>query len=145
MKSIKEFENLNIPSFDYIPNVFTHNDLGVQNIIISDDNKITGIIDWEWSGSYPICEEYFHSYKPIIYNNQLKNYLYDQLEQHNVPTPRTIQNFSILQKMSDFIQSISPWYLTDLVDPEHPTVEKELFKYRDKVKILVQQIREELK
>ncbi|CAF1104747.1 unnamed protein product [Rotaria sp. Silwood1] len=145
MKSIKEFQKFDLPSFDDIPNVFTHNDLGVQNLIVSDDNKIKGIIDWEWSGSYPISEEYFRSYKPIIYSDQLKSYLYDQLEEHNIPTPRTIHNFSLLQKMSDFLISIVPWYLTDLANPEHPIVEKELCKCRDKVKTLVQQIKEELK
>ncbi|CAF1016735.1 unnamed protein product [Rotaria sordida] len=145
MESIKQFKRINLPSFDYIRNVFTHNDLGVQNLIVDDDYKITGIVDWEWAGSYPISEEYFRSYKPIIYNDQLKNYLYDQLEKHNIPTPKTIQNFSLLQKMSDFLQSIAPWYLTDLSNPEHPTVEKELFKARDKVRTLVQQIRQELK
>ncbi|CAF5034645.1 unnamed protein product, partial [Rotaria sp. Silwood1] len=75
MKSIEEFQKLNLPSFDNMPNVFTHNDLGVQNLIVSDDNKKKGIIDWEWAGSYPICEEYFRSYKPIIYDDYLKNYL----------------------------------------------------------------------
>ncbi len=40
--------------------------LGVQNLIVSDQYELQGIIDWEWSESYPICEEYFHSYKPII-------------------------------------------------------------------------------
>jgi aminoglycoside phosphotransferase (APT) family kinase protein len=145
MKSVKEFLKLELPSFDDVPNVFTHNDLGVQNLIVSDDNHIRGIIDWEWSGSYPVCEEYFRSYKPIVYNDQLKNYLYDQLEQHNVATPRTIPHFSLLKKMSEFLQSVVPWYLTNLANPEHPIVEKELNQNRDKVKRLLQQIKEELK
>lgn len=145
LKSIEEFKKLNFPKFDDVPNVFTHNDLGIQNLIVSDNNHIQGIIDWEWSGSYPVSEEYFHSYKPIIYNEQLKNYLYDQLEQHNIPTPRTIPHYSILKKMSQFLQSVVPWYLTNLANPEHPTVQKELIQNRDKLKYLLQQIKEELK
>jgi hypothetical protein len=47
--------------------------------------------------------------------------------------------------MSDFLQSIVPWYLTNLANSEHPTVQKELIQNRDKVKILLQQIKEELK
>ncbi|CAF1373862.1 unnamed protein product [Rotaria sordida] len=145
MKSIEEFQTFQLPSFDDLPNVFTHNDLGLQNLTVTDDHEIKGIIDWEWAGSYPICEEYFRSYKPIVYDQQLTNYLYDQLEQHNIPTPRTIPHFSLLQKLYDLLQAIVPWYLTNLDNPEHPIVEKELFKHKDKVKKLVQQIREELK
>jgi aminoglycoside phosphotransferase (APT) family kinase protein len=98
MKSIKQFQKLNLPEFDDVTNVFTHNDLGVQNLIVTNDNQLQGVVDWEWSGSYPICEEYFRSYKPIVYNEKLKNYLYDQLEKHNVQTPRTIPHFSLLKK-----------------------------------------------
>ncbi|CAF0977764.1 unnamed protein product [Adineta steineri] len=144
MKSIKEFQTFHLPDFSDVPNVFTHNDLGVQNIIESKDLNINGIIDWELAGSYPICEEYFRSYKPIIYNEQLTNYLYDQLEKKNVLTPRTIKHYSLLKKMSDLLQSVVPWYLTCLANPEHPTVEKELNQARDKVMLLVQQIKQEL-
>jgi thiamine kinase-like enzyme len=54
MKSIKEFQTFTLPSFDDLPNVFTHNDLGLQNLTLTEDHQIKGIIDWEWSGSYPI-------------------------------------------------------------------------------------------
>ena len=144
LKSIKEFQKLNLPTFDDVPNVFTHYDLGVQNLIVCNETQVQGLVDWEWSGSYPICEEYFRSYKPIVYNEQLKNYLYDQLEQHNVSTPRTIPHFALLKKLNDLLQAIVPWYLTNLANPEHPTVEKELIQNRDKVKKLVQQIKDDL-
>jgi fructosamine-3-kinase len=142
---IKEVQTLTLPSFDDLPNVFTHNDLGLQNVTVDNDYQINGIIDWEWGGSYPICEEYFHSYKSIVVDEQLTNYLYDQLEQHHLPTPRTIPHFSLLQKLYDLLQTIAPWYLNDLINPEDPMVEKELFKNRDKVEELVQQIKEDLK
>ncbi|UJR07905.1 hypothetical protein I4U23_012188 [Adineta vaga] len=145
LQSIKEFRTLNLPTFDELPNVFTHNDLGLQNLTVSDDLKIRGILDWEWSGSYPIVEEYFRSYKPIVYDEQMKTYLFDQLEKQQIPTPRTIPRFSLLRKLYDFLQAIVPWYLTSLANPEHPTVEKELFKNRDKVEQLVKEIRKELK
>lgn len=144
LKSIEEFDRITLPTFEDIPNVFTHNDLGVQNLIVNEKNEIQGIIDWEWSGSYPVCEEYFRSYKPIVYDEDLKNYLYDQLDKNHVLTPRTIPHFSILNKMNDLLQSIAPWYLTNLANPQHPIVEKELIKHRDKVKLLVQQIQEDL-
>ncbi|CAF1254080.1 unnamed protein product [Rotaria sordida] len=144
MKSIKEFQKLNLPEFNDLPNVFTHYDLGLQNLTVNDNYKITGIIDWEWAGSYPVSEEYFHSYKPIVYDNQLKNYLFDQLENHTIPTPRTISRFTLLQNLYDFLESIVPWYLTKVANPEHPIVEKKIFENRDKVKTLVEQIKQEL-
>ncbi len=58
LESIKEFQKIELPEFDDLPNVFTHNDLALQNWTVNDDSLIEGIIDWEWSGSYPICEEY---------------------------------------------------------------------------------------
>ena len=35
------------------PPVFTHGDLNASNILIDDENVITGIIDWETAGWYP--------------------------------------------------------------------------------------------
>jgi len=141
LQMIKEFQSLSFPDFKDVENVFTHFDLGVQNLIVNDENEISGIIDWEWAGSYPVCEEYFRSYKPIIYNQQLKEYLYSKLEQFNVQTPNTIPHFNLLEKMSDFLLSIVPWYLTSLVNCDHPTVEKELLVIPDKVKLILQQIK----
>lgn len=145
LQLIKQFQSLTFPDFKDLKNVFTHFDLGVQNLIVNDEYHITGIVDWEWAGSYPVCEEYFRSYKPIVYNDQLKKYLYEKLDELNVPTPNTITNFSLLQKMSDFLLSVVPWYLTSLANPEHPTVEKELISNRDKVKNILQQIKQQLK
>ncbi|OAP63434.1 hypothetical protein AYL99_02661 [Fonsecaea erecta] len=34
-------------------NVFVHNDLGQQNILVDDNFKAVGIVDWEYSGFYP--------------------------------------------------------------------------------------------
>ncbi|CAF1638079.1 unnamed protein product [Adineta ricciae] len=144
LQAVKEFQSLTLPSFDDLPNVFTHNDLGLQNLTVTDDLQIRGILDWEWSGSYPIVEEYFRSYKPIMYDEQTRTYLFDQLEKQQIPTPQTIPRFSLLRKLYDLLQAIVPWYLTSLANPEHPTVEKELVKNRDKVKQLVKEIREEL-
>lgn len=144
LKSIESFQKLTLPDMKDVPNVFTHNDLGVQNLIVNEKNELRGIIDWEWSGSYPVSEEYFRSYKPIIYDHKLTNYLYDQLEKYHILTPRNIPHFSLLNKMNDLLQCVAPWYLTNLANPQHPTVYKELIKNRDKVKTIIQLIKEEI-
>jgi len=38
--------------------LFTHGDLAPRNIMVSDDGRITGIIDWEYAGWYPEYWEY---------------------------------------------------------------------------------------
>lgn len=38
--------------------VFTHADLNLRNILVDDDGKISGIVDWECAGWYPEYWEY---------------------------------------------------------------------------------------
>lgn len=40
------------------PIVLTHNDLCPRNVMI-DDGRVSGIIDWEFAGMYPVYYEYF--------------------------------------------------------------------------------------
>lgn len=144
LQSIESFLQLTLPDLCDVPNVFTHNDLGVQNIIVNEKNEIEGIIDWEWSGSYPVSEEYFRSYKPIVYDQQLTNSLFHQLEKYQILTPRNIPHFSLLKHLNDLLQCVAPWYLTNLDNPQHPIVNQELIKNKNKVKTIVQLIQQEI-
>ena len=45
LKSIGDFQKLVLPKFDDLPNVFTHNDLRLQNLVVNDQIQIQGIID----------------------------------------------------------------------------------------------------
>lgn len=38
--------------------VFTHGDLAPRNIMVSEEGKVTGVIDWEDAGWYPAYWEY---------------------------------------------------------------------------------------
>jgi hypothetical protein len=38
--------------------VFTHADIAPRNVMVDDQNKVTGILDWEWAGWYPDYWEY---------------------------------------------------------------------------------------
>ena len=40
--------------------VFTHNDLNMRNVIIGEDGQLW-LIDWDWSGFYPVYFEYVSS------------------------------------------------------------------------------------
>ncbi|CAF4873379.1 unnamed protein product, partial [Rotaria socialis] len=57
LDAIHQFDELRFPSLINLPFVFSHGDLDIQNILISTDDlespRITGIVDWEWAGSFP--------------------------------------------------------------------------------------------
>jgi thiamine kinase-like enzyme len=40
LQSLKDFDKISLPNFNDLRNVFTHNDLGVQNLIINDQNEL---------------------------------------------------------------------------------------------------------
>lgn len=40
------------------PFTFTHGDLTNVNIMVNDDGNLAGIIDWEWSGFFPVWWEF---------------------------------------------------------------------------------------
>ena len=147
---IRQFEELTFPSFKNVPFVFSHGDLAKQNIMISMDDpeapRITGILDWEWAGSFPCSDEYFSSYVYFLKNetDETHKYFLDQLEKRHVLTPRTIEHFPLLQKCYQFINNLAPWELTYFDDPDHPTVTARLEESLEIVQSLLKEIRNEL-
>ena len=49
--------------------VFTHGDIAPRNIMVDDENKITGILDWEYAGWYPDYWEYAQIMRPAFYGS----------------------------------------------------------------------------
>ncbi|CAF4231409.1 unnamed protein product, partial [Adineta steineri] len=126
------FGKIQLPIFSNLPFVFSHGDLDFQNILISVDDlelpRITGIVDWEWAGSFPCSEEYFTSYNYFLNDDdkEIRIYFLNELEKRNVLTPRTIEHFSLLEKINQFVTNLAPWDLTDLVNPDDLIVNKKL-------------------
>lgn len=150
LDAIDRFERLPFPSFDHLPFVFSHGDLDFQNILVcmddSDSPRITGIVDWEWAGSFPCSEEYFTSYNNINDDNDkdIQEFFFDELEKRNVLTPRTIQRFSLLKKFNQLVTNLAPWYLTDLDNPDDPAVNTSLHECRSTVQSALEEIQNEL-
>ncbi|KAF3390735.1 hypothetical protein DPV78_011256 [Talaromyces pinophilus] len=46
--------------------VFTHDDIAPRNIMVDEQNKITGILDWEYAGWYPDYWEYAQIMRPAF-------------------------------------------------------------------------------
>lgn len=134
LQAIEQFDQLKFPSFENLPFVFTHGDLDVQNILISMENsdapRVTGIVDWEWTGSFPCSEQFFNSFDFFLQhkNENVRQMFFDEFEKRDVSTPRTIEKFSLIDKINRFLVNLAPWDLTDLIDPDDPTVKKRLEK-----------------
>ncbi|CAF0976318.1 unnamed protein product [Adineta steineri] len=131
LDAIDRFEKIQLPIFSNLPFVFSHGDLDFQNILISINDlelpRITGIVDWEWAGSFPCSEEYFTSYNYFLDDDkEIRIYFLNELEKRNILTPRTIEHFSLLEKINQFVTNLAPWDLTDLVNPDYLIVNKRL-------------------
>ena len=150
LNAIDQLEKLPLPSFAQLPFVFSHGDLDAHNILISmadpDAPRITGIVDWEWAGSFPCSEEFFTSFYSFLYheNEDIPNLFLDELERRNVLTPRTIEHFSLIEKLNRFTRNLVLWDLVDLVNPDDPKVSKKLERSLGKVESTLEELQDEL-
>lgn len=149
LDAIDQFLKFQLPSFSNLPLVFSHGDLDFQNMLISTDDlecpHITGIVDWEWAGSFPCSEEYFTSFNDLQNDNEeIRNFFFDELEKRNVLTPRTIEHFELLEKLNRFLTNLALWHLTDLVNPDESIVNEKLEKSRSIVQSTLDELRDEL-
>lgn len=46
--------------------VFTHADIAPRNIMVDEQNVITGILDWEFAGWYPDYWEHAQMFRPAV-------------------------------------------------------------------------------
>ncbi|KAJ5790555.1 uncharacterized protein N7518_007566 [Penicillium psychrosexuale] len=49
--------------------VFTHGDIAPRNILVDEQNNVTGLIDWEYAGWYPEYWEYAQIMRPAFWGN----------------------------------------------------------------------------
>ncbi|PLB33735.1 aminoglycoside phosphotransferase family protein [Aspergillus candidus] len=46
--------------------VFTHADIAPRNVMVDEENRVTGLLDWEWAGWYPDYWEYAQIMRPAF-------------------------------------------------------------------------------
>lgn len=95
--------------------VFTHYDLSPRNILVTGD-RITGIVDFEFSGFFSPVEEFLNDY--VNNGGDWPSDVYVEyqrrLEQHHVPTPTGTMDGKLwannywLEKMTT---CLAPWWL----------------------------------
>lgn len=148
LNAIDQFERVTLPDLSNLSFVFSHGDLDWQNILISIDDlecpRITGIVDWEWAGSFPCSEEYFTSFDYFINDSEeIRDFLFDQFEAHGISTPRTIEHFPLIDKLNRFATNLALWHLTDLINPDPAIVHQKLEKSRSTVQSALNDLQED--
>ena len=150
LHAIEEFEQLQFSSLENVPLVFSHGDLHVQNILISMNDpetpRITGIVDWEWAGSFPCSEEYFTSFNYFLHHESeaVRELFLDEFEKRGILTPRTIKHFSVMQKINRFITTLALWDIPTSANPDDPLVMKKVERIRSTVRSIICELKEDL-
>jgi thiamine kinase-like enzyme len=49
--------------------MFTHGDIAPRNILVDEENNVTGVIDWEYAGWYPEYWEYAQIVRPAFWGD----------------------------------------------------------------------------
>lgn len=137
-------DTINIEALECVPFVFTHGDFEPRNLMVNKDTmQITGVLDWEFSGSYPVDEEWFTGFafvdsdttdwrafnevRPSMDHdefshkqemiNSLRRYFLEQMRKNGVVVPDDIPGHMIRAELYYFKGFICPWWLREERDP----------------------------
>ena len=98
--------------------IFTHNDLSPRNILVSKSGIITGILDFEFAGFFPVEEDFTNN---IVHGRDdwpvsTDEVLFTELERLDVETSLHGFDKSTWQEaktLVEVIANIAPWYLAE--------------------------------
>ncbi|CAI7564622.1 unnamed protein product [Penicillium pancosmium] len=121
---VRDFIAMELPKLGKYRFLFTHYDLSPRNVLISADHtKISGIIDFEFSGFFPELDEFVNDsvanagdWPDASYEAYLK-----RLEDYGINTPRNgikDQHWSEAKLLYRLEDNIAPWWLEN-VAPEN--------------------------
>ncbi|KAL6909091.1 hypothetical protein GGI43DRAFT_167831 [Trichoderma evansii] len=117
---------------------FTHYDLSPRNVLVSEDHmKITGVIDFEFSGYFPELDEFVNDsvgnegdWPDVFYEAYLSG-----LEARGLNTPRKgikDQDWREATSLSRLEDNIAPWWLENLA-PQDKNQYSEDFRKSEKI------------
>ncbi|KAJ5815455.1 hypothetical protein N7474_007232 [Penicillium riverlandense] len=113
---------------------FTHNDLSPRNILVSlDPTRITGVIDFEFSGFFPELDEFVNDavcnegdWPAALYEAYL-----DRLEECGMKTPRNGVNERLWKEatmLARLEENIAPWWLENISPSDQNDLSEELVR-----------------
>jgi hypothetical protein len=141
--SIRKFIASGLPQLEICKTestfLFTHYDLSPRNVLISvNPTKITGIVDFEFSGFFPELDEFVNDC--VGNEGDWPDALYDaylgKLEVHGMKTPRKgikEQLWKEATMLSRFEENIAPWWLENVALGDRAQYSEELRKSEEKV------------
>lgn len=125
-----------------VPFVVTHGDFEPRNILVDTNTvKVTGILDWEFSGSYPVDEEWFsgltfldaNTAESVVSGEKSTDIILTESESENISllrehflqemrnnralTPDEMIGHTIRAELHHFKGLICPWWLRETRDP----------------------------
>ncbi|KAJ9655756.1 hypothetical protein H2198_005462 [Neophaeococcomyces mojaviensis] len=126
--ALEEFRQKKLPYLPFlaeahgptIKSCFTHQDLSPRNILITDTPtgpKITGIVDFEFAGMFPVYEEYLNSMvrSDGDWPEPFWNRLLQELAGRGVKTPgvdpMTLEMWKQGCELVTLIENVAPWWL----------------------------------
>ncbi|KAK0624060.1 hypothetical protein B0T14DRAFT_517481 [Immersiella caudata] len=127
--------------------IFTHFDLSPRNTLVSSHGnhppKITGLIDFEFSGFFPPSDEFVNDY--VDNGGDWPEEIYaaylSRLEELEMPTPRKgmpERVWMVQHRLGVLMDNIAPWWLPGGFDEEE--VEGKLRECREVVRITLKEL-----
>ncbi|KAL9485217.1 hypothetical protein ACSS6W_004006 [Trichoderma asperelloides] len=140
---IREFIDIQLPRLGISSGesrfLFTHYDLSPRNVLVSEDHtKITGIIDFEFSGVFPELDEFVND--SVANEGDWPGAFYEaylsRLEVCGMKTPRKgikDQYWREATSLSRLEDNIAPWWLENLAPEDKNQYSEDLRKSEKKV------------
>ncbi|RYP89858.1 hypothetical protein DL770_004010 [Monosporascus sp. CRB-9-2] len=110
--------------------LFTHYDLYPRNVLVSGNPpRITGIVDWEFSGFFPPIDEFLDDWVDGDWPETFYTTYLERLEEKGVATPaKSVKGdaWQVAYWLEKIIENTAPWWLPGGLDADH--VERALEK-----------------
>jgi len=124
--------------FENLPLVFFHGDFCFRNIIVNISTKeISGLLDWEWAGSFPLFKEWSDGIKEL--EGKDLELFFEECKKENMISPK--ENFPYFEnhlKLFQLVENLTPWYVGIFGDEEEDR--KALIKCKAEVKTLFENL-----
>jgi len=106
---LQDIENQHLSKLECIPIVMFHGDFAFRNMLV-DSGKLTGIIDWEWAGAFPVDHEW--SSGDIFFDDATeedKALINEELEKSGIMWWRNIPYCQNRKLLVQSIENLAPW------------------------------------
>jgi len=91
-----------------VPIVFFHGDFTFRNMMVKGDT-ITGVVDWEWAGAFPIDKDWFDGLDELNASGDISLFWEEANKEPLLRIPDVIEGFQKRKELVVILQAIAPW------------------------------------